>query len=66
MGAGGSERGGIYDSRWQGLAAGQAIDAVPGLNDYRHALAEILSTALGIADLNYIFPGFTPSFHGIL
>jgi uncharacterized protein (DUF1501 family) len=65
MVAGGAVHGGIYGN-WAGLGAGQAINAVPGLNDYRHALAEIFSKALGIPQLGYIFPNFTPSFWGIL
>lgn len=64
MVTGGTVRGGIYGT-WQGLAAGQRINAVPGLNDYRHAMAEIIYSGLGISRLDYVFPGFSPTFHGL-
>jgi uncharacterized protein (DUF1501 family) len=82
--AGGSVKGRRIYGNWpaNGLAAGlalnqyqQELNAVPALNDYRHALAEIFEKGLGISgpspipgvsSMEYIFPGFTPAHWGIL
>ncbi len=60
---GGGLAGGVQGS-WKGLGALDRGD-LPGTNDYRDILGELLTRRLGVADLSRVFPGYTPSFLGV-
>jgi uncharacterized protein (DUF1501 family) len=60
--------GGRVLRQWPGLATNQLFQ---GLDlqvtiDFRDILAEIVSRRLGNPDLSYVFPGYTPTFRGIV
>lgn len=60
--------GGRVLANWPGLAQGQLFE---GLDlqvtiDYRDVLAEILAERAGAADLPSVFPGYTPTFRGVV
>ena len=60
--------GGRVLTSWPGLGAGQLYQSID-LNvtiDYRNILAEIVQNRLGNSDLASVFPGFTPTFQGVL
>jgi uncharacterized protein (DUF1501 family) len=57
---GGGLVGGKVHGRWPGLADSQLDHGdVAGASDYRHVLAELLMTRMGVADVAKIFPGYS-------
>ncbi len=60
--------GGRVLTQWPGLGAGQLYQNLDlqVTTDYRDVLAEICSKRLGTTDLAAIFPGYTPSFKGVV
>ena len=65
---GGGVKGGVH-GRWAGLAPGVLDQGdVPGTNDYRDVLSEIVMRRLGIseAQAGKVFPGWKPSPLGIM
>lgn len=60
---GGGLVGGVH-GRFGGLGALDRGD-LPGVNDYRDILGELLTRRLGVADLSKVFPGHKPSFLGL-
>ena len=63
---GGNTNGGRVMSNWPGLSAGQLYENqdLAITIDYRDILAEIVSQRLDNTALDYVFPGYTPSFRG--
>lgn len=59
--------GGQVLSNWPGLAPGNLFQGqdLEVTIDYRDILAEIIQNRLNNPNLNAVFPGFTPSIHGI-
>lgn len=54
---GGGLNGGRVHGRWPGLSSGVLAGGdVPGANDYRDVLGEVLAARLGIGDVGRIFP----------
>ncbi|NEA34035.1 DUF1501 domain-containing protein [Streptomyces sp. SID13031] len=65
---GGGVKGGVH-GRWEGLAPGVLDQGdVPGTNDYRDVLSEIVMRRLGLseAQAGKVFPGWKPSSLGIM
>ncbi|WBQ06357.1 DUF1501 domain-containing protein [Kribbella sp. CA-293567] len=65
---GGGVRGGVH-GRWEGLASGVLDQGdVPGTNDYRDVLSEIVMRRLGLSEgqAGKVFPGWKPSPLGIM
>ncbi len=65
---GNAVHGGRVVRQWPGLATNQLFE---GLDlavtiDYRDILAEIVQQRLGNANLAHVFPGYTPTFRGVL
>jgi uncharacterized protein (DUF1501 family) len=65
---GGGVKGGVH-GRWEGLSA-KVLDQgdVPGTNDYRDLLSEIVMSRLGLsqAQAEKVFPGWKPSALGVM
>jgi len=61
-------QGGRVLTDWPGLAPHQLHDArdLKVTTDYRDILAEILALRLGATNLGAVFPGYTPSFKGVV
>jgi len=61
-------QGGRVLTDWPGLAPHQLHEArdLKVTTDYRDILAEILALRLGATNLDAVFPGFTPSFKGVV
>ncbi|MDX6262118.1 MAG: hypothetical protein QOH84_3806 [Kribbellaceae bacterium] len=65
---GGGVKGGVH-GKWEGLAPGVLDQGdVPGTNDYRDVLSEIVMRRLGLsgAQASKVFPGWKPSALGIM
>jgi uncharacterized protein (DUF1501 family) len=65
---GGNVAGGRVLAEWPGLAPDQLFEQrdLRVTIDYRHVLAEIVQYRLGNANLEYVFPDFTPNFRGVV
>lgn len=65
---GNAARGGRVLTQWPGLAPNQLFEGIDlqVTIDYRDVLAEILSRRAGNADLASVFPGYTPTFRGVV
>lgn len=65
---GGAVTGGRVLSAWPGLAAGQLYQNqdLQVTIDYRDVLAEIVQRRLGNNRLDLVFPGYTPTFRGVV
>ncbi len=63
---GGSATGGRVLTQWPGLSTAQLYQGqdLQVTIDYRDILAEIVSRRLGNAQLDVVFPGYTPTFRG--
>ena len=60
--------GGRVLTQWPGLGPGQLyqnLDLQVTI-DYRDIVAEIAASRLGNSDMAYLFPGYTPTFRGVL
>jgi uncharacterized protein (DUF1501 family) len=57
----------VYTAGWPGLATAQLEDRrdLRVTLDYRDVLAEIVQNRLENRNLSYIFPDWTPTFHGV-
>lgn len=63
---GGRINGGQMLCNWPGLAPSALDDGDVAITlDHRDVLAEILQVRLGNPNLDLVFPGYTPTFHGI-
>ncbi|MEV8374457.1 DUF1501 domain-containing protein [Kribbella sp. NPDC056861] len=65
---GGGVKGGVH-GKWEGLASGVLDQGdVPGTNDYRDVLSEIVMRRLGLSEgqAGKVFPGWKPSPLGIM
>jgi uncharacterized protein (DUF1501 family) len=60
--------GGRVLSQWPGLGSGQLYQNLDlqVTTDYRDVLAEICAERLGTPDLSAVFPGYTPTFQGVV
>lgn len=65
---GSSVIGGRVLANWPGLAQGQLYEGLDlaVTTDYRDILSEILSKRLGCPDLGPVFPGYSPTFRGVV
>jgi uncharacterized protein (DUF1501 family) len=64
---GGGLNGGKVHGKWPGLAPGVLDNGdVPGANDYRTVLGEVLNRGFGVADLKKIFPDHSYARIGVL
>ena len=63
---GGSVAGGRVMTIWPGMAPAQLYQQqdLQVTIDYRDILAEIVTRRLGNSQLDVVFPGYTPTFHG--
>ncbi len=63
---GGNTNGGRVMSNWPGLSPGQLYENqdLAITIDHRDILAEIVSQRLDNSNIDYVFPGYTPSFRG--
>jgi uncharacterized protein (DUF1501 family) len=63
---GGNTNGGRVMSAWPGLSPGQLYENqdLAITIDHRDILAEIVSQRLDNTNIDYVFPGYTPSFRG--
>ena len=57
----------VYTANWPGLATAQLEDRrdLRVTLDYRDVLAEIVQNRLENRNLSYVFPDWTPTFHGV-
>ncbi len=64
---GGGVQGGVH-GRWDGLAHRTSLGDVPGSNDYRDVLTEVVSKRLNLSagKLKNVFPGWKPTPLGIV
>jgi uncharacterized protein (DUF1501 family) len=65
---GGGVSGGVHGA-WNGLAAGNLDDGdVPGLNDYRDVLTEVVTKRLdlSVGSMATVFPDWTPTAVGVM
>lgn len=65
---GGHVAGGRVLCDWPGLESAQLFEGqdLAITTDYRNVLAEILQRRAATADLDFVFPGLTPSFPGVI
>jgi uncharacterized protein (DUF1501 family) len=64
---GGGVQGGVH-GRWDGLGHRTSLGDVPGSNDYRDVLTEVVSKRLSLSagKLKKVFPGWKPSAVGVM
>jgi uncharacterized protein (DUF1501 family) len=64
---GGGVRAGVHGT-WKGLAHRTTLGDVPGWNDYRDVLTEVVSKRLSLSagKLKTVFPGWRPSAVGVM